>query len=118
MHQYTCIICPNSCLITVSGEEKQLKICGNQCPRGKEFAIHEHTAPMRIFTSTMRIVGAQVPRISVISEAEIPKEKLSGCQEQLSKVILHAPVLCGQKVISNIAGTGVDLVATRTLKTV
>lgn len=118
MNQYTCIVCPNSCRITIKEEGEHLTVSGNQCKRGEEFAIHEHTCPMRMFTSTMRIEGARFPRISVISQTEIPREKLGGCQRELSKIILQAPVRCGDIVVSDIGGTGVDMVASRTLERV
>lgn len=118
MNQYICIVCPNSCLLTVEDRDGHIDVHGNQCKRGEEFAVHEYTHPMRMFTSTMKIEGAQVPRISVISRTEIPKEKIGDCQKKLSESVLYAPVHCGDIVVSDIAGTGVDLVASRTLERV
>ena len=50
MEEYTCIVCPNSCRITVSETKQGLEIHGNQCVRGADFASKEHTEPMRMFT--------------------------------------------------------------------
>ena len=116
MKQYTCIVCPNSCLISVEEKNGTLEITGNQCKRGLEFAKNEHTHPMRMFTSTMKIENAGIPRISVVSSGEIPKEKMKDCQAELSKTVLSAPVKLGDTVIKNICGTGIDIVASRTLK--
>ena len=116
MSQYTCIICPNSCRVTVIGNNEVFTVSGNQCRRGEEFAIHEHTGPMRMFTSTVRINGAAIPRISVISSREIPKEKVKDCQKVLSEIVLQAPVRCGETVMEDIEGTGADMLASRTLE--
>lgn len=115
MEQYTCIVCPNSCLITVDEKDGELYITGQQCRRGEMFARNEHTCPMRMFTSTMKINGAELSRISVISSGEIPKEMMRDCQKELSKTVLNAPVKLGDIVIKNICGTGIDIVASRTL---
>ena len=61
MADFTCIVCPNSCLITVEESDGSLKITGNQCKRGEEFAKNEYTHPMRMFTSTMKIMNAVIP---------------------------------------------------------
>lgn len=118
MAQYTCIVCPNSCLINVEQRENGLEITGNKCRRGKEFAQNEHEHPRRMFTSTVKVEGARIPRISVISSAEIPKNKMFECQRELSSVVAHAPIQCGDILVENICGTGVNLVASRTLEAI
>jgi CxxC motif-containing protein len=40
---------------------------------------------------------------------------LFACAEEVKKVTLNAPTACGQTVIANILGTGVDLVACMSL---
>ena len=41
---------------------------------------------------------------------------MKDCQAELSKTVLNAPVKLGDTVIKNICGTGIDIVASRTLK--
>ena len=116
MAQYTCIVCPNSCLITVEEGENGLKITGNQCKRGEAFAKSEHEHPLRMFTSTVKIEGARLPRLSVVTSGEIPKEKLFECQKALNHVVAHAPVSCGDALVKDFCHTGVDLLASRSMK--
>ena len=40
---------------------------------------------------------------------------LFACAEEVKKVTLSAPAVCGQTVIADILGTGVDLVACMSL---
>lgn len=115
MKQYTCIVCPNSCLIEAEETADGILVSGNQCKRGEIFAVNEYTCPMRMFTSTVRMEGGTVPRLSVISDAEIPKSELKKCQEELMRIVIHAPVKCGEIIVNDICGTGVNIVASRTL---
>ena len=44
---------------------------------------------------------------------DIPKGKIFDCMRALGDVDISAPVTIGQVVLQNIAGTGVDVVATK-----
>jgi len=116
MAEYTCIVCPNSCRITVTNESDGLVITGNGCKRGMEFARNEHTSPARMLTSTVRLTGAKLSRLPVISAGEIPKSKLFECQKALFAAAARAPVRCGDVVVKDICGTGVNIVASRSVK--
>jgi CxxC motif-containing protein len=115
MAEYTCIICPNSCLITVEEGEQGLIITGHKCKRGVDFAAGEHTNPTRILTSTMKLTGARIRRLPVITTGEVPKARLFECQKALFSVSVAAPVACGDVVVKDLCGTGVDVVATRSV---
>lgn len=48
LREFICIMCPQGCSLQADEENgKVLKVSGNTCPRGKEYAIQEITAPMR-----------------------------------------------------------------------
>ena len=47
MREMTCIVCPNGCHLSVEGEGGMLRVSGNQCKRGEDFAKAELTHPMR-----------------------------------------------------------------------
>jgi len=116
MAEYTCIVCPNSCLITVEEGPDGLIITGNKCKRGVAFATSEHTAPTRMLTSTVKLTGAKVRRLPVITTGEVPKAKLFECQEALFSVSVRAPIKCGDIVVKDLCGTGIDAVATRSVR--
>ncbi len=107
-----CTVCPTGCTITVEGEGKNItKIEGFTCPRGKQYAENEFISPVRILTSTAKITGTKSPLIAVRSKTPVPKDKLFCCMDEIRKLELKAPVHRGDILISNVCGTGVDIVA-------
>lgn len=116
MAEYTCIVCPNSCRITVEERPDGLSITGYKCKRGLAFATSEHTAPTRMLTSTVKLAGARTGRLPVITTGEVPKAKLFECQKALFSVLVRAPVKCGDIVVKDICGTGIDVAATRSMR--
>ena len=110
----TCIGCPLGCQITVELEGNTVvSVTGNTCPRGDAYARKEVTAPARIVTSTVRVKGGTIPMVSVKTAGEIPKGKIFDCVKALKDVEVAAPVKIGQVVLTDAAGTGVDIVATK-----
>ena len=73
--ELTCIACPLGCTITVTLEGKDvISVEGNTCPRGKEYAINECTAPVRTVTTTVRCDDGSL--VSVKTSKPIPKENI------------------------------------------
>ena len=59
--ELTCIACPLGCTITVTLDGKDvISVEGNTCPRGKEYAINECTAPVRTVTTTVKCEDGDV----------------------------------------------------------
>ena len=113
--RYTCVICPVSCTIDVEKTDSEWKTQGNKCKRGQKYAISEHTEPVRMITTTVAVENSHFPRIPVISEKEVPKAKLMECLQYLYGVQIKAPIKCGDVVVSDICGTGVNILAAKTL---
>ena len=112
--ELTCIGCPMGCLVTVEMQDGAIAdIAGHTCPRGRDYAEKEIISPERTVTSTVVVDGGNLRVIPVKTAQDIPKEKIFDCMAQIHSVRLHAPVKAGEIVIANVAGTGVDLVATR-----
>lgn len=114
--EYTCIVCPVSCRITVAEENGQLTVTGNTCKRGEAFAKNEHTNPMRMLTSTVKLESAALHRLPVISSGEVPKDKLRECLQKVYAITAKAPVRCGDVIVPDICGTGVDILASRSVE--
>lgn len=51
--------------------------------------------------------------VSVKTAQDIPKGKIFDCADALRTVQVKAPVAIGDVVLANVAGTGVDVVATK-----
>jgi CxxC motif-containing protein len=116
--KFTCVTCPNSCRLTVWTDpgSTEVHVEGNTCPRGKDYGINEYTNPVRMIITTMRIEGGILPVIPVRSKLTIPKAKIKEVFAIINKAVCQAPVTMGQVLISNIANTGVDIIASRDIK--
>ena len=116
--QITCIVCPNSCRLSVWVDEKtnDIKVTGYTCPRGKEYGINEYTHPVRMLITTMRIENGPLPVIPVRTKIAIPKPKLFEAIAAVNAVSVKAPIKMGQVIIPNVCGTGVDVIASRDMK--
>ena len=109
-----CINCPMGCALTVEMEEdKVVSVSGNTCNRGEAYARKEMTDPTRIVTSTVRVVGGKSDMVSVKTKEDIPKGKIFECIKELKNVQVQAPIHIGDVVLTDAAGTGIDVVATK-----
>jgi len=113
----TCTRCPNGCMLTVlKKEDGEITVTGNLCPKGEAYAKQEYTAPERCLTSTVRMGGIKYRSLPVKTSKDIPKEKLRACVEALKDVEVFAPVRIGDVIVKNVAGTGVDIIATGSIE--
>jgi len=112
--ELTCIRCPLGCNLEVTLEEgKVLKVTGNTCIRGEEYGVKECTNPTRIVTSIVPVINGDVPMLPVKTQNDIPKSLMFQCIKELKDIKVKAPIKVGDIIVKNIAGTGVDVIATR-----
>ena len=117
MRELICINCPLGCHLSVDDNDlANVKVTGNTCPRGVTYAVSEVTAPKRMVTSSVPVVGSTVKRVSVKTSAPIPKEKIFDCLQQLKTLKVTAPVKIGDVLLANVCGTDISIVATREAK--
>lgn len=114
MKELICIVCPRGCHLRVD-EANDYAVTGNSCPRGAAYGRAELTHPTRVLTSTVRIDGAIHRRCPVKTDRAVPKEKLFEIMDALNGVTLTAPVVLGQVVLENAAGTGANVITTRAM---
>ena len=111
----TCISCPVGCRMTVVVEDGQVvSVTGNTCKRGEIYARQECVAPERMVTAVVPVAGSAMP-LSVKTRTPIPKALIAQCMEALSKVQLTAPIAAGSVVLPDVCGTGVDIIATKSV---
>lgn len=111
-----CTVCPRGCHMKVTLEGKEVvDVQDYGCKRGKEYAAAEATHPVRILTTTVKIAQEAYGLLSVRSNGPVPKELLMDCMAAIKAITVSAPVAAGDVVLPNICGTGVDIVATRSL---
>ncbi len=108
-----CIRCPLGCTLKIKISEDGIEIEGNRCPRGVEFAMQELKDPMRILTTSVKVVGGKLPLVSVKTSGTVPRSKIHDLMGHIKKIKIRAPIKIGDVIEKNILGLGVDLVATR-----
>ena len=64
-------------------------------------------------TSTVRVAGGRLAMVSVKTASDIPKGKIFDCVKALKDVEVKAPVKIGDVIVENVAGTGVNIIATK-----
>lgn len=111
--EFTCICCPLGCQITVTEENGQLIITGNNCPKGEKYVKDEMTNPTRMVTSMVQVDGGEIPVVSVKTKEAIPKEKIQDCIEALKGITVNAPVKIGDVILEDVADTGISVIATK-----
>ena len=108
-----CIGCPLGCMLTVEMNGAEVvSVTGNTCKRGKTYAEKEVTNPTRIVTSTVRVTGGDRPCVSYKTKSDIPKSKIFEIVRALKEVEAAAPIRIGDVLAEDVAGTGVQIVAT------
>ena len=112
-----CISCPIGCRMTIQSKDGKItSIIGNACPKGIEYAEEEFINPLRILTTTVKVIGGELPLVSVKTEKAIPKRLLLKAMVEIAKIEVNAPVKIGQVIKDDLMGTGVNLIATRNIK--
>ncbi|MDO5014935.1 MAG: DUF1667 domain-containing protein [Clostridia bacterium] len=112
MKEMVCIVCPRGCRLTVDNQGDEIKVDGNFCKRGQDFAISELTKPMRTICTTVKTQFEEFPVLPVRVSAEIPKENIFDVMKEINKVVVKDKLERGDIVIKNILGLNVDVIAT------
>jgi CxxC motif-containing protein len=113
---YLCTGCPLGCRLEVDVVENDIiEIRGFECAKGKRYARQEHTDPRRPLSTTVAISGSVLPRLPVRTAEPVPKTVVRRLAETLRRLEIEAPVQRGQIVLTDALGTGIDVIATRTM---
>lgn len=113
--QITCISCPVGCRMKVTLEDQEVvSVEGNACKRGDIYGRQESVRPMRMVTAVAQVKGSAMP-VSLKTQLPIPKDKIMAVMHEINQLNLRLPILMGDILLQNVAGTGVNLIATRTL---
>lgn len=123
IRQIHCTTCPSECLLTVEVELDSMgvevsvrEVSGNRCPRGAAFARQETTCPMRILTTTVTVQDGDERLLPVRTSEPVPLELHAQMMNALRSVTVHAPISMGDAVVPDILGTGVDVIASLSVR--
>lgn len=112
IRELVCINCPMGCRLTATIENGEVvSVTGNTCKRGADYAKTECVRPVRTVTALAQIKGTGRP-VSARTAAPVPKETMMQCAREIAAVAVEAPVHIGDVILENVAGTGVDVIAT------
>ena len=115
MTELICIVCPKGCHLKVD-EANGFAVTGNSCEKGKAYGKAELMHPTRTLTTTVKVLGGELPRCPVRTASPIPKDKMFDAMAVIDRLAVAAPVQRGQVLIENLLGTGANLIATRTIE--
>ena len=114
IRELTCINCPMGCRITVTMNGNEVvSVSGNTCKRGEIYARNEVVSPVRTVTTTIRVEGGSVDRVSCKTKEPVPKAKIFDVMSEINMACCKAPVNIGDVLIEDVAGTGIAVVATK-----
>lgn len=114
-----CITCPLGCRMELEIEDGELKaVQHNSCKRGIEYAKQEFYDPRRMVTATVAVTGGPVERMPVRTSAPLPINHIPEMLQAVYALHLSAPLDIGTPVITNVADTGIDVIATRNMQKV
>lgn len=120
--RFVCVACPRGCVLEVdvaqapTGGLAALAVRGNACRRGEDYGRAEVADPRRVLTSTVRTEGSRLRRLPVRTAGTVPLARLVEAARSLDSVVARPPVTCGEVLIRDLLGLGVDLVATDDLE--
>jgi len=118
VQKMVCIGCPIGCQLEVehlAGPDDAWRIAGYACKKGKTYAVEESTDPRRMVATTVAIDGAAWQRLPVRTAMPIPKDQVLALCRRLHAVRVRSPIAMGDVVLADALGTGVDVIATRSL---
>ena len=108
-----CISCPQGCHLTAEfdNDPKEAKVSGNRCPRGVVYAVSELTDPRRTVTAVVPTTETRHPVLPVRTNEAFPKDKIPQLLNMLYKMQIELPISCGDVIVKDALGTGIDVVA-------
>jgi len=116
LDRLTCVLCPVGCELEVRKDESgERDVRGNQCDKGIPFAVEEMLYPKRNLATSVPVRGTAATMVSVRLSGRVPRETIFPILAEIARLRPEAPVRRGQVLIADVLGTGVDVIATRTV---
>ncbi len=114
--KFICVNCPKGCHLQVTLEDKKIiDIKGYSCGNGKKYAQEEVIHPLRVLTTTVKIIGAMYPVLPVMTDAPIPLDKMDEAMEYIRSISVQAPIHMNAIIVPNFLGSNANLIASRSM---
>ena len=116
LDRLTCVLCPVGCELEVRKDAAgDLEVGGTQCEKGVPFAVEEVLHPKRNLATSVPLRGTAARMVSVRLSGRVPRAMIFPILAEIAKLKPEAPVRRGQVLIVDVLGTGVDVIATRSV---
>jgi CxxC motif-containing protein len=116
LEKLTCIMCPLGCEMDVQQNAAAFELTGNKCEKGITFAREEILDPRRNLATSVPIPGKDFKMLSVRLSERVHRELLFPILREIATLRPTPPIVCGAVFLPNVLGTGVDVIATRTVR--
>lgn len=113
-----CISCPKGCRMRVETDGSNITVSGNACNRGKAYARNEILNPVRMVTTVIQTRRAGHALLPIRTLSPVPKEKVAEILAELHRKKAKAPIRIGDVICRDVAGTKVDVIATKAIERV
>lgn len=111
-----CVTCPKGCTLDVTHDGVRVLKVESGCKRGKLYAEQELSDPRRMVASSVRLRGGLHPLLPVHTSEPFPKPRIGELLEMLRAVEVAAPVRVGDVVVEDALGTGINVMASRSVE--
>ncbi len=120
-----CVLCPSGCELEVrpkgdispgDAESEGLLVRGHRCDKGVAFAVEEVLRPTRNLSTSVPVAGTADRMISVRLSGRVPRAMIFPILAEIARLRPAAPVRRGDVLIADVLGSGVDVIATRTVE--
>lgn len=111
-----CYGCNKACVLSIDKYDDDIEISGNKCDKGLEYANTEANNNKSIFTTLVRIKGADFNVVSVKSSKPLDKKIWRECSKALGRLYVGAPIKAGDIICKNILNTGADIICTKNIE--
>jgi CxxC motif-containing protein len=115
VERLTCVLCPLGCELEVERVGDDLQVRGGQCEKGESFAAEEILQPKRNLATSVPLRGTVARMVSVRLTGPVPRDRIFPILAEISDLRPELPVRRGDILIRDVLGTGVDVIATRTV---
>jgi CxxC motif-containing protein len=96
--------------LEINESDGDIRVSGNRCKRGIDFARTEITNPTRTLTTTVRTAFPEIPVLPVRTDGEIPKGKIREVLAFLNTITIREPLKIGA-VVAELPGLGRAVIA-------
>lgn len=115
IERLTCLLCPIGCELDVEPKGDAVRVQGQQCDKGIDFAAEEILRPKRNLATSVPLSGTEDRMVSVRLSDRVPRDMIFLILKEIAALRPAAPVRRGDVLIADVLGTGVDVIATRTV---